>query len=92
VDGRPAPGIAQPLVAPLQLVEHARHHAAKAGFYRERPTVEVRLSMTSARAPRDDGADLMLSWDRSQAGQECGVCSCRIRVSAQRRPPSARTG
>jgi hypothetical protein len=39
VDGRPAPGIAQPLVAPLQLVEHARH-------------------------PRDDGADLMLSWDR----------------------------
>ncbi|KMO14087.1 LysR substrate-binding domain-containing protein [Methylobacterium indicum] len=34
------------------------------GFYRERPTVEVRLSMTSARAPRDDGADLMLSWDR----------------------------
>lgn len=35
-----------------------------AGFYRERPTVQVRLSMTSAREIRDDGADLVLSWDR----------------------------
>lgn len=35
-----------------------------AGFYRERPTVQVRLSMTSAREIRDDGADLVLTWDR----------------------------
>jgi DNA-binding transcriptional LysR family regulator len=34
------------------------------GFYRERPTVQVRLSMTSAREIRDEGADLVLSWDR----------------------------
>ncbi|AWB25060.1 LysR family transcriptional regulator [Methylobacterium currus] len=34
------------------------------GFYRERPTVQVRLSMTSARETRDDGADLVLTWDR----------------------------
>ncbi|AWN49708.1 LysR family transcriptional regulator [Methylobacterium terrae] len=35
-----------------------------AGFYRERPTVQVRLSMTSAREIREDGADLVLTWDR----------------------------
>ncbi|TGD96904.1 LysR substrate-binding domain-containing protein [Methylobacterium nonmethylotrophicum] len=34
------------------------------GFYRERPTVQVRLSMTSAREIRDEGADLVLTWDR----------------------------
>ncbi|GJD51532.1 HTH-type transcriptional regulator TrpI [Methylobacterium crusticola] len=35
-----------------------------AGFYRERPTVQVRLTMTSAREVRDEGADLTLTWDR----------------------------
>ncbi|TNC15060.1 LysR family transcriptional regulator [Methylobacterium terricola] len=34
------------------------------GFYRARPTVQVRLSMTSAREIRDEGADLVLTWDR----------------------------
>ncbi|MEH3147909.1 MAG: LysR substrate-binding domain-containing protein [Methylobacterium frigidaeris] len=35
-----------------------------AGFYRERPTVQVRLAMVSARGRADDGADLYLTWDR----------------------------
>ncbi len=34
------------------------------GFYRRHPGVQVRLSMTSIREHRDDGADLVLTWDR----------------------------
>lgn len=34
------------------------------GFYRRHPGVQVRLSMTSVREHRDDGADLILTWDR----------------------------
>ncbi|WNJ92823.1 LysR substrate-binding domain-containing protein [Bosea sp. 685] len=35
-----------------------------AGFYRLHPEVRVRLSMTSARDIRHQGADLVLAWDR----------------------------
>jgi len=35
------------------------------GFYRRYPTVRVRLSMTSAREIRFQGADLVIAWDRS---------------------------
>lgn len=35
-----------------------------AGFYRRHPEVRVRLSMTSAREIRHQGADLVLAWDR----------------------------
>jgi len=34
------------------------------GFYRRHPDVKVRLSMTSAREIRHQGADLVLAWDR----------------------------
>ncbi|WP_315831277.1 LysR substrate-binding domain-containing protein [Bradyrhizobium prioriisuperbiae] len=34
------------------------------GFYRRHPQVRVRLSMTSARDIRHQGADLVLAWDR----------------------------
>ena len=34
-----------------------------AGFYRAHPDVRVRLSMTSAREMRDEGADLVIAWD-----------------------------
>ncbi|MDO9713056.1 LysR family transcriptional regulator [Paracraurococcus lichenis] len=36
-----------------------------AGFYRRHPKVRVRLSMTSAREIRYQGADLVLAWDRA---------------------------
>ncbi|XAH22127.1 LysR substrate-binding domain-containing protein [Xylophilus sp. GW821-FHT01B05] len=35
------------------------------GFYRRYPSVRVRLSMTSAREIRYQGADLVIAWDRS---------------------------
>ncbi|HWX49233.1 MAG TPA: LysR substrate-binding domain-containing protein [Roseomonas sp.] len=35
-----------------------------AGFYRAHPAIRVRLSMTSARALRHEGADLVIAWDR----------------------------
>lgn len=34
-----------------------------ADFYRDHPQVRVRLSMTSARELRDEGADLVIAWD-----------------------------
>lgn len=34
-----------------------------AGFYAAHPEVRVRLSMTSAREMRDEGADLVIAWD-----------------------------
>lgn len=34
-----------------------------ADFYRAHPDVRVRLSMTSAREMRDEGADLVIAWD-----------------------------
>jgi len=35
-----------------------------AGFYRQHPDVRIRLSMTSAQEIRNQGADLLLAWDR----------------------------
>lgn len=35
-----------------------------AGFYRQHPDVRIRLSMTSAQEIRNQGADLVLAWDR----------------------------
>nr|QQZ50803.1 hypothetical protein JKL49_05575 [Phenylobacterium glaciei] len=34
-----------------------------ADFYRAHPEIRVRLSMTSAREMRDEGADLVIAWD-----------------------------
>jgi DNA-binding transcriptional LysR family regulator len=34
-------------------------------FYREHPDIRIRLSMTSAREMRSEGADLLLAWDLS---------------------------
>lgn len=34
-------------------------------FYREHPDIRIRLSMTSAREMRNEGADLLLAWDLS---------------------------
>ncbi|WMD21687.1 LysR substrate-binding domain-containing protein [Achromobacter seleniivolatilans] len=34
-------------------------------FYREHPNIRIRLSMTSAREMRNEGADLLLAWDLS---------------------------
>lgn len=36
-----------------------------AGFYRRHPAVQIRLSMTSAREIRHQGADLVIAWDRA---------------------------
>ncbi|MDJ0388493.1 LysR substrate-binding domain-containing protein [Roseomonas sp. E05] len=36
-----------------------------AGFYRAHPAIRVRLSMTSARELRHEGADLVIAWDRA---------------------------
>ena len=36
-----------------------------AGFYRAHPEIRIRLSMTSARALRHEGADLGIAWDRA---------------------------
>ena len=35
------------------------------GFYRQRPEIRLRLSMTTARALRHEGADLVIAWDRA---------------------------
>lgn len=35
------------------------------GFYRVRPDIRIRLSMTSAREMRTEGADLVIAWDLS---------------------------
>lgn len=35
-----------------------------AEFYREHPGLSIRLSMTSAREIRDEGAEIVLTWDR----------------------------
>jgi DNA-binding transcriptional LysR family regulator len=34
-------------------------------FYRKHPDIRVRLSMTSAREMRNEGADLLVAWDMS---------------------------
>ncbi|WP_202397250.1 LysR substrate-binding domain-containing protein [Teichococcus coralli] len=36
-----------------------------AGFYRAHPAIRLRLSMTSARELRHEGADLVIAWDRA---------------------------
>lgn len=42
------------------------------GFYRAQPAVRLRLSMTTARALRHEGADLVIAWDRGHypAGEQ----------------------
>lgn len=74
------------------------------GFYRLHPDVKVRLSMTSAREIRHQGADLVLAWDRLSyperdqarairlADVAFGpVCAPRYKVSVRQRRLGAAT-
>ncbi|MFT2588403.1 LysR substrate-binding domain-containing protein, partial [Escherichia coli] len=38
-------------------------------FYRSHPHIRIRLSMTSAREMRHEGADLIIAWDLSTYGE-----------------------
>ncbi len=48
------------------------------GFYRRHPKVRVRLSMTSAREIRHQGADLVLAWDRLSYPERDQASAIRI--------------
>jgi LysR family transcriptional regulator, glycine cleavage system transcriptional activator len=74
------------------------------GFYRRHPDVRVRLSMTSAREIRHQGADLVLAWDRQSyperdrarairiADVAFGpVCAPRTRVAVKQRRLTCQT-
>ena len=49
-----------------------------AGFYRRHPDMRVRLSMTSAREIRHQGADLIVAWDRASYPERDQARSIRV--------------
>ncbi len=68
------------------------------GFYRAQPALRLRLSMTTARALRHEGADLVIAWDRGYSPPgaqalwsvllECGA----VQPTAARPPTRLRLG
>ncbi|WP_454256649.1 LysR family transcriptional regulator [Pseudomonas sp. Marseille-Q8238] len=62
-------------------------------FYRQHPDIRIRLSMTSAREMRDEGADLILAWDLSgytEADQRQAIVLAPVRFGAVCTPDYAR--
>lgn len=49
-----------------------------AGFYRRHPEVRVRLSMTSAKEIRHQGADLVIAWDRASYPERDQASAIRL--------------
>jgi LysR family glycine cleavage system transcriptional activator len=64
-----------------------------AAFYREHPDIRIRLSMTSAREMRNEGADLLLAWDLSKyadADQRRAIVLAPVRFAAVCSPACAK--
>ncbi|CAB3625292.1 LysR substrate-binding domain-containing protein [Achromobacter pestifer] len=62
-------------------------------FYRDHPDIRIRLSMTSAREMRNEGADLLLAWDLSgytDADQRRALMLAPVRFGAVCTPDYAR--
>jgi DNA-binding transcriptional LysR family regulator len=62
-------------------------------FYRKHPDIRIRLSMTSAREMRNEGADLIVAWDLSayaQADQRRAVALAPVHFGAVCTPAYAR--
>ncbi|MCD0504164.1 LysR substrate-binding domain-containing protein [Bordetella petrii] len=95
------------------IVQHARHpgvHVACSAtfamrclvprlgdFYRQHPDIRIRLSMTSARELRGEGADLLIAWDLAayaQADQASAIWLAPVEFGPVRAPdyPAAGAG
>lgn len=62
-------------------------------FYRKHPEIRIRLSMTSAREMRNEGADLILAWDLSgyaEADRRQALALAPVRFGAVCTPAYAR--
>ena len=62
-------------------------------FYRKHPEIRIRLSMTSAREMRNEGADLILAWDLSgyaEADRRRALALAPVRFGAVCTPAYAR--
>ena len=62
-------------------------------FYRKHPDIRIRLSMTSAREMRNEGADLILAWDLSgyaEADRRQALLLAPVRFGAVCTPAYAR--
>ena len=62
-------------------------------FYRHHPQIQIRLSMTSAREMRNEGADILVAWDMShyaQADRQRAIFLAPVRFAAVCTPACAR--
>ena len=62
-------------------------------FYRKHPEIRIRLSMTSAREMRNEGADLILAWDLSgyaEADLRRALALAPVRAGSWPRAPALR--